>query len=220
MIFVAIPAHDGKIGIETVRALLNERAIALGAGEDLRFAFLPGCSLITQARNQLAADFMASDCDRLMFIDSDVSWEPGDLLKLAHRPQDVVGGAYRFKEDDEGYPVLYLDKPELYAVDGLLEVASLPGGFLAISRSALDKLTAAMPHRAYSQHGQDFQGFFHAPIFDGCMFGEDAAFCTDWRAIGGQVWLDPELALTHHDGRQAYRGRIGDWLRGRMKEAA
>lgn len=212
---VGIPAYDGKVGVETVRALLNERGAAFLLNIDMRVSLLPGCSLITMARNQMAAEFLASDADRLVFVDADVSWEPGDLIKLAMHPVDVVGGAYRFKKAAEDYPVRWLDAPERR--DGLLEVETLPGGFLAISRRAIERLREAHPERAYEHEGQRFHGFFHAPIEAGRIWGEDTAFCNDWRQIGGQVWLDPDLTLTHTGGAHNYTGHVGDWLASRAQ---
>lgn len=216
-LFAAIPAYDGKVCAATARALIDEQAVAGAAGVELRVAFLPGCSLITHARNQLAHDFMESDCDRLVFIDADVSWEPGSVCKLAAHDKDFVGGAYRFKADDEGYPVGWLDNPELWAEDGLLEVASLPGGFLCLTRHVFE--TLADPDRLYQHHQFTGFGYFHAPITGGRLYGEDTAFCADWRAKGGKVWLDPELSLSHHGGNATYAGHIGNWLRGRNGNA-
>lgn len=214
-IFVAIPCHDAKVGIETVRGLLNEQVAALAAGDELQVAFLPGCSLITFGRNQLAGDFLNTEADRLVFVDSDVSWEPGSLVKIAHHPADVVGGAYRYKSDTEGYPVSWIEG-ELWSDEhGLIEVGSMPTGFLAINRSVFDRLKEAHPERGYEHQGHKAHAFFHAPFKDGIMYGEDAAFCADWRAAGGKVFLDPELALTHSDGNRAYVGHIGNWLRAR-----
>lgn len=198
---------------ETVRSLLNEQGAAALSGVDFHVAFVPGCSLITQARNQAVRDFMASDSDRLIFIDSDVAWEPGAVLKLARHEPDFVGGAYRYKDEEEGYPVHYLDRPELWAdpKTGLLEVAALPSGFLSLSRHVFTRLAQAFPNRAYRWMDQDFQAYFHVPPGG----GEDGAFCNDWRSIGGQVWMDPELTLSHCEGGRKYTGRIGDWLRNR-----
>jgi hypothetical protein len=56
-------------------------------------------------------------------------------------------------------------------------------------------------------------------IHDGAEYwGEDFSFCRRWRAIGGRVWLDPELEL-HHVGFKTFSGRIGDWLKRRPVEA-
>lgn len=216
-ILAGLPCYDGKVGVETVRALLHEQSAAAAMDCELRVALLPGCSLITHARNQIVRDFLVSDADRLVFIDADVSWDVGSVLRLAHHPKDVVGGAYRFKTEPESYPVSWLDKPDLWAdpETGLLDVAGLPGGFLALSRDCFAKLREAFPDRAYSHGGHDFHGYFHAPITNGRMYGEDSAFCEDWRAIGGQVWLDPTLRLTHSGGVNAYAGTIGDWLKAR-----
>jgi len=221
-LFVAIPAYDGKVGIETVRSLLNEQRAAALLDIELQVGLLPGCSLITMGRNQLVADFLASDCDRLVFVDADVSWNPGELLKLASHPVDVVGGAYRYKKPAEDYPIRWLERDELWAdpETGLLEVDSVPGGFLAISRKAFEVLREAHPGRAYEHEGRAFHGYFHAPVEAGRIWGEDTAFCNDWRKAGGQVWLDPELHLTRTGGLQQFAGCVGDWLRSRIPEAA
>jgi len=220
VIFAAIPAYDGKLHVETARSLLNEQVAALASGVELHVAFLPGCSLITHARNQLVQDFLDSGAERLVFIDSDVAWEPGDVLKLASYPVDVVGGAYRFKSADENYPVTWAATGFVETNEHeLLEVGGLPGGFLAISRDAALRLREAFPDRGYAHFGRQYHGYFHAPIGNGHMFGEDAAFCHDWRSIGGQVWLAPEFKLTHVGGVSRYEGRIGDWLRSRAPAA-
>lgn len=210
---VAVPAYDGKVNVGTARALLNEQLAAHLAGIEMTVAFVPGCSLISQARNQIAADFMASKNDRLVMLDSDIEFEPGALLRIATHPVDFCGGTYRFKRPVEGYPIGWLDKPELWAdpATGLLEVASLPGGFMSVSRAVFERLKEAHPTRAYSFDGHDFHAYFHCPPGG----GEDGAFCTDWRAIGGQVWLDPELTLTHTGGNPSYTGNVGSWLKGR-----
>lgn len=212
-IHVAIPAYDRKIGCETARSLLNEQGAASLAGVELRVSFVPGSSLITQARNQAARDFIDSDADRMVFVDADVAWEPGALIRIASHPVDFCGGAYRYKDQLEGYPVGWLDKPDLWAdpATGLLEVAMLPGGFLSLSREVFTRLSKAHPDRAYSFHGHTFFAFFHCPPGD----GEDGAFCRDWRDAGGQIWLDPTLTLTHVDGGRQYTGCIGRWLKSR-----
>jgi len=212
-VHVSIPAYDRKITCETARSLLNEQGAAHLAGIDLQVTFIPGSSLITQARNQAVKEFIDSDADRLVFVDSDVAWDVGSVLKIASHKVDFCGGAYRYKDNVEGYPVGWLDKDELWAdpETGLLEVAMLPGGFLSLSRDVFLKLSKAHPNRVYSFHGHPFHAFFHCPPGD----GEDGAFCRDWRDIGGQVWLDPELSLTHVDGAQKYPGHIGNWLKNR-----
>lgn len=213
-IFVAVPAYDRKITCETARALINEEGAAVHAGVDLQVGFAPGNSLVHIARDHLVRDFLASNCDRLVFVDDDVTWELGQLLLIGQHNTDFVGGCYRYKDPVEDYPIAWLDKPFLQAdpETGLLEVASLPGGFLSISRKAIEQLWDAYPNRNYQFHGQDFHAFFYGPPGG----GEDGAFCAEWRALGGKVWLDPELTLTHVDeAGHKYVGCIGAWLKAR-----
>lgn len=220
-IFVAIPTYDAKCGVETIRSLLNEQAAALTNGDDFRVAFLPGCSLITMGRNQLVDDFLKSDCDRLVFIDSDLSWEVGSLLKIAHHEVDFVGGAYRYKQELESYPIGWTAEPELWTDrKGLLKVDSLPGGFMSLSRDVFEILRDAFPDRTYEHFGHSVHCYFHAPFADGRLYGEDSAFCKDWRDLGGHIYLDPELSITHWDGARPYPGHIGNWLKSRMEIAA
>lgn len=218
-LFVAVPAYSGAVSVETVRALLNEQCLAQSAGVEFRAVFLPRCSLTTMARNQMVQDFLESDAEKLIFVDDDVSWEPGSIIQLASHKVDFVGGAYRLKDAVEAYPVEWvIPNAELWAQDGLLEVGHVPGGFMCLSRDVFTKFREAHPGREYTHH--DFSGYayFTAPFRDGRLYGEDTAFCADWRAAGEKVWLDPELSLTHHDGRQAYPGHIGNWLKSRIPE--
>lgn len=219
-LLVAIPAYSWEIHVETTRSLLNEQAFAQGAGIDMTISFVPGCSLVTMARNQCVAEFLKSDADKMVFVDADVSWEVGSLVRLAGHDADFVGGAYRLKQAEEAYPVGWLPKPELWAVDGLIEVETLPGGFLCLSRNVFERLRESMGDRTYTHY--DFEGFayFDAPFMHGRLYGEDSAFCRYWQDAGGKVWLDPELTLTHHDKGNAFPGRIGNWLKSRIQEAA
>lgn len=220
-VVVATPVYDGKLPVEVVRCLMGEQAIALGGGIDLQMRFLPACSHPAMGRNQLAQDFMDSGADKIVFLDSDVTFEPGALLSLAMKPVDFVGGAYRFKMPDEQYPVGWINNPNVephkIAMNrvGLALVETLPGGFLCLSRKVFETLKERHPERAYSHIGKTAHCYFQMRFEDGYLYGEDSYFCKEWRDAGGQVWLDPELKLTHWDFSTPYPGHIGNWLKRR-----
>lgn len=215
-ILVAIPVYDGKLHCEVVRSLLNEQAAAMVAGDELSVRFLPACSHPAVGRNQLVDDFLRSDCDRLFFLDADVTFQLGSIVKLARSSADFVGGCYRFKLQEEKYPIGWLPDPDLKGLwsneEGLLEVASLPGGFLSLSRKVFETLSAAHPDRWYEHFGRRAHAFFQMPFTEGFMYGEDSFFCKEWRDAGGKVFLDPSLSLTHWDFNVPYPGNIGRWL--------
>lgn len=214
---VAIPVYDAKLQVETVRGLLDEKTIASAFGDDLLIQFLPSCSHAAMGRNQLAQQFMDSDCDRLVFLDADVTFEPGALLKIAKHDVPFVGGAYRFKIQDEAYPVGWLPDPDLKGIpcnkNGLLAVASLPGGFLSLSKEVFQKLKEAHPERQYEHFGKSAHCWFQMLFTDGHLYGEDSYFCKEWRDLGGVVFLDPEIELTHWEFNRPFKGHIGNWLR-------
>lgn len=219
-ICVAVPVYDGKLHVETVRTLLAEQSIALGCGDAFQIRFLTGNAGIVQARNQLAHEFMESDSERLVFLDSDITFEPGSLIKLAHKPADVVGGAYRFKMARECYPIKFLPDPEgkgLWTNEhGLMEVESLPTGFLAISRNVFEAFVKAHPERLQSHFDHISFTYFQMPFHEGIQYGEDYFFCKEWRDLGGKVFLDPEIKLTHWGfSPTPHEGHIGNWLKNR-----
>jgi hypothetical protein len=214
-ILVAIPVYDGKLPVETARCLLNEQIIAVGGGDDFSVRFLPACSHPAMGRNQLTQEFLESDSDRLVFLDSDVTFEPGSLIKIARHPVDFVGGAYRFKFETENYPVGFGQNADWVNEHGLLEVDTLPGGFLSLSRNVFETLKSAHPEREYEHFGKKAHCYFLMPFQDGHMYGEDSYFCKEWRDAGGKVFLDPELSLTHWDFNRPYAGHVGNWLKRR-----
>lgn len=217
-ILIATPVYDGKLPIQVVHCLLGEKDIAHGCGDELGIGFLGGCSHAAQGRNQLADDFLKSDCDRLVFLDSDVTWAPGDLIKIAHQPVDFVGGAYRHKTLTESYPVHFdSTKKELWANErGLLEVMAVPGGFMSLSRNVFEKIKEANPNRIFDFWGRKMFCFFEMSFKDGTLGGEDFLFCESFRKVGGKIYLDPELNLIHWDQKMTpYEGHIGKWLKNR-----
>src|SRR6185312_5812515 len=145
-IFVAIPVYDGKLHIRVIRCLLNEQALALANGDDITVNFLSSNAGIVQGRNQLSTEFMDSGFDRMVFLDSDVTFEPGAIVRLAHHPVDFVGGCYRLKRQKEQYPIAWnrgsTGEPfrgiNLGNGQALLEVEGVPTGFLALSRKVFE----------------------------------------------------------------------------------
>jgi hypothetical protein len=222
-IFVAMPVYDGKLPLETAAALLQEQLFAGQNGHELVFAFLPSCSVPATGRNQLVQAFLDSDCDRLFFLDSDISFPIGSLLKVAHQKEEFggklaefVGGCYRFKMDEENYPIGLIEPLPKPTETGLIEVATMPTGFLAISRSVFEKFMIAYPGRECAHQGNKMYGFFQMVFKDGNMWSEDTYFCKEWRDIGGKVYLDPSIRLTHWEHKyKPYDSHIATWLKGK-----
>jgi hypothetical protein len=211
-----MPAHTAQAHVATLSSLIHSAIELAAQGMLITFKCWAGDSLLPHARNALLADFLTTECTDLVFVDADVSWEPGILSRLLSHDVDFVAGVYRHKRDPESYPVNWLPKDELWAKNGLLEVADVPMGFTRMRRAMVQKMFDAsdQPYRHHSAPDLDCRVLFDLVYANGGFFGEDFVFCSRWRELGGKVWVDPELSVTHH-GMKDFPGHLGNWLKSR-----
>lgn len=218
-IFVAIPASESKLDCNVHAALLEEFKISVGVGDELIVEYFPSSGGIADGRNHLVADFLKSECDKLFFLDSDVSFTPGSLINLANKPVDLVGGCYRYKKEEEEYPIRFKPGHQWTDKNGLLEVEGIPFGFCCISREVFKRFDEKFPERVDKNFGFKSNVYFHLPFVDGIFWGEDYMFCKEWREMGGKVYLAPDIDLIHWSFKPVpYRGNIFKWLKSRVTE--
>ena len=67
-------------------------------------------SLVNYARNLATCGFLASKCDHMLFIDSDVEFEPEAVLRMLVVQKDIVCTPYRIKlqDTDTGHVTLWI----------------------------------------------------------------------------------------------------------------
>jgi len=98
-IFVATPMYGGQCSGMYTKACVDLAAMGVKYGVDLKFFYLFNESLITRARNYLVDEFLRSGYTHLMFIDSDIHFNPNDVFALAaiadpDSDRDIVCGPY------------------------------------------------------------------------------------------------------------------------------
>lgn len=99
-IFLATPMYGGNCNGMYTRSLCDLTAMCVKYGIELRSYFLFNESLITRARNYCVDEFMRSGADHLLFIDSDIGFNPQDVIAMmalqAADPEkyNVIGGPY------------------------------------------------------------------------------------------------------------------------------
>lgn len=81
-LFVATPMYGGQCAGMYTKSTADLAMMATQYGVSVRFFYLFNESLITRARNYLVDEFMRSDCTHLMFIDSDIGFDPNDVMAL------------------------------------------------------------------------------------------------------------------------------------------
>jgi len=203
-----------------VRALVDTAITLDRFGAHHRCQMVIGNSNLPRARNELVAEFMASDCSTMLFIDSDMGWVPNDVLRLLASEHEVIGAVGRKRTDkpnsDPNVWCAWFEGQDLETdAHGAIKVGGVGTGFLKIDRSAFEKIAAAEPHRKRrplahmsERVGEQFYDYFRfADGPNGECVGEDYHFCNTWRSLGNSVWIDPEIALTHV-GSHSYSGSI------------
>ena len=98
-LFLATPMYGGQCAGMFARSVADLTALCTHYGIGLQMYFLFNESLITRARNYCCDEFVRSDATHMMFIDSDIGFNPQDviaLLALADEASeyDVIGGPY------------------------------------------------------------------------------------------------------------------------------
>lgn len=175
-----------------------------------------GCPYISHARSTMLRKALDAKADVIVFIDHDVSWKPQDLLTLIETKGDVVCGTYRFKKDEEEYMGAVLsnaDGTPLVREDGNLLAHSAPAGFLKVTKEAVNKFMTAYPDLIYGEKYSPYVDLFNHGAHKGVWYGEDYAFCRNWRECGGEIVLIPDLNISHHTTEKEYVGNFHNFLR-------
>jgi hypothetical protein len=93
-LFVATPMYGGQCAGPFTKSSLDLTTICMKYGVQVQFFFLFNESLITRARNYLVDEFLRSDATHLIFIDSDIDFNPMDVIALLALDKDIIGGPY------------------------------------------------------------------------------------------------------------------------------
>lgn len=101
-LFVATPMYGGICHGAFASAMMTLAVECARNGIDMQFYTLHNESLITRGRNYCADEFLRSGKTHMLFIDSDINFNPRDVFTLLaiqnpfdeNDPYDVIGAAY------------------------------------------------------------------------------------------------------------------------------
>lgn len=134
--------------------------------------------------------------DKLLWIDSDIAWEPQDVLRLYHSDKDIISGAYILGTGDVAAYKEILGPPMSYkeVLEGEedIEIGGAGFGFICFKSGIFENLTRPwfqMVTKPYVYQGQEHI----IPII-----GEDLSLCERVKRIGYKIWLDPKVRVVHH----------------------
>jgi hypothetical protein len=212
-----VPVYPKEPYKQTVAAFEAEKPFLETAGWGSEVIYQTGLPYISASRAMLLHEALKRDATVIVFVDQDISWTPGSAVKLIETEGGVVGGTYRYKNDEERYMGGLREVEEGGGVartreDGCLEAYVVPAGFLKVTREAVNLMIAKHPElccgEACSPH---FDMFAHG-IMEGEWRGEDTAVCLRWWQMGQKVWVVPDLDITHHSADRDYPGNLARYL--------
>ena len=177
-LFIATPMYGGQCHGAYTKAITDLMVLCTKYGIEAKLFFIFNESLVQRARNYLTDEFVRSGYDHMIFIDSDIHFEPQDVLVMMHfattrDDMDVVCGPYPKKAIswekikvavDKGYADKNPNNLEEFVgdfvfnpaegvtqfrVDEPIEVKESGTGFMLITREALQKYDKAFPMQSY-----------------------------------------------------------------------
>ena len=212
-VLIATPAYDGRLDVWYTTSLVNSVRIAQDNGIFLHPVFMSYDALVQRARNDLFK--LALEYDAVIWIDSDLEWNPMWIMELFGSDKDVIGGTYRKKTDDaELYTVKTKD---LTATDGLIKVDGLGMGFLKMSKKAVQALWDVS--QPYQNEGREGRMICDIQIVDGQLVSEDNVVTRKLADLGFDIWLDPRMTCCHI-GTKKFYGNFEDFAKRLTAQAA
>lgn len=204
-LFIALPVYGGYHPdfVHSLLALMMRRPCHLVIRPCV------GDSLVARARNRLCADFLASDCTHLLFLDTDLIFSVEHIERLIshgwEKDLGLVCGLYAKKQRELAWVCNLLDTPEEPQANGLQRVKYAGTGCMMIPRGILDLMRARWPEIEYHPDDGDAPGvkwdFFGTGVRD---FGgrrrylsEDWLFCQRVLDLGKDIWMDTQVVLKH-----------------------
>lgn len=253
-LFILTPTYGSMCHVNYLCALIKTIEVFKTYGFPLQVEFCKNDSLVPRARNNLIAKAMSDkEMTHILFIDSDITWDPMDIFKLILSEKPLVGGIYPMKhyfwdklvpKPGEKNPVeVMIDRKNsntylagalsdqdmiqynllrynmnyvsnnVNIVNNLAEVRHLATGFMMIRRPLIESMMLEFPKTKYTDdvsflfpHENQYAfALFDCGVEEGHYFSEDWLFCHRWTKMGGKIYVDVTISLTH-SGMEDYRG--------------
>jgi len=196
-VIIATPCYDGKLYTSYVNSLIG--TLSIQQNDYIIFPLqISNDSLLCKVRNNFISIAINNDVDELVFIDSDISWDPSDFFKLLSYDVDFIGGLYRQKTDMQTIMVYRENKEEqLKYKNGLLDVFGIGMGFTRLSKKCFTELYNSSEN--YYIENNTYKNVFEVSIIDGEYTSEDITVCRKWANLSDEnrIYIDKSIKLTH-----------------------
>lgn len=208
------PSGTGKPHYRHMFSVAETIMLAARKGIEIRHHVICGNSILPFVRNHLVGKALEEKSDYIFFIDDDIAWDAKDFFKLIDWNVDLVAAApaKRHKRWDEPPNCAFRRKGNMVQhktpKGRLWEVLGLATAFMCIKASVFKEIEHLTQEFFTEGTDEPIRTWFWLDIvdLDGKPMGqgEDYNFCDKWRAVGGELFLDPDVRLRHYDGNVCF----------------
>ena len=172
-LFVATPVHS-NVSIHYMQSVFKLQSLCHTRNIPIMLQ-LTKTSLVTRGRNLCVSHFLNSDFTHLLFIDSDILFNPESIFKMLEKDQDVLSIPYPMKTIQwdkimnkwKDIPTMHYDQActsgnmfpvrvkgdeqDIEVTDEMIELSHSMTGCMMIKREALEKMKKEYPELTIKQ---------------------------------------------------------------------
>lgn len=218
-------SYGGMVHTDYMTSMLVLEGKLRDAKVGLSYATIKCESLVSRGRNGAVALFMQSGASHLLFVDTDLNFDPDAILKMLSLNVGVVGGSYPKKgKDNSKYGLSFANSGRLVKtkVDKVYKADYLPGGFLLIKRETIEKLQQSHHVAKYKNQLSMYSvsdkvdeyhyDIFPCPIVNEIYLSEDYGFCHLCHLCEIPVFLYSDITFTHFANNFPFKGNLEEKL--------
>lgn len=200
-VLIGTPSLDGRVDTWYAFACHDLAKHALANNIDTSIAMLSYESILPMARNQLLTMAIDGEFDALLFVDSDMFFNPLHIIDVLKDDRDVVALPVINKSDQEGYNINFdssKTKPSSW-----IKVESVGTGCMKLSKKALASLADSSDETMF--RGKKLKNICQYDFDTESFVGEDINLCRKLRGLGFDIWVATETTCMHI-GTKIYSG--------------
>lgn len=209
-VIIGTPSHDGKIDVNFANSLAESIKLGLQNKINIVPIYISYDALVQRARNDIVKIAIENKniVSKVIFIDSDTSWNPEDLIEIIEAKENVLGYPVRKKNlQEEIYNVKILNFSSENIKDKM-SVDSIGTGFLAIDIETLENIW-----NNSEKYDETNRMVFEVKIIAGKLYSEDTYFCQKLKNLGYEIILDTTKIINHHEGSVNFVGNFKEFLK-------
>ena len=153
---------------------------------DINFVIWEGCN-VHQSRTNIVREAIKNGSTHLLFIDSDMVFEPEAVEKIIQYDKDIVGVSYNMRKLPLTSTIKIHDENGVQSftpTKDLFECYAVATGFMLIKMSVFEKIKTPWFAFEFDENGD-------------MKVGSDVWFCKQAREAGFKIWCDPTTKVGH-----------------------